>query len=156
MLIYLDSKNVANISVISIEYKRVFVSQFDSVRFELRPKRIKFYTEMSHNHHLIIFFILSIAHGVFSATKVQFFEHANFQGITFTVYMSGPCINVPDYFNDLTSSINTGGACIMLYDGSNCSGRRITVAPGTGCHNWLDGCGLNFNDKTSSASFCTE
>ncbi|XP_008487632.1 uncharacterized protein LOC103524398 [Diaphorina citri] len=62
------------------------------------------------------------------------------------------CRGIPGDFNDRTSSVNTHGGCIRLYQNSGCTGKSLELFPGSGSHNNLKAHG--FNDKASSVGNC--
>lgn len=85
---------------------------------------------------------------------VTYYEHVYFGGASDTVKLkSGRCFNLNSkFFYNSISSINTNGACVILFKDQNCSGESITVKPGSNGDNNLDV--LHFNDKTSSMKLC--
>uniref|UniRef100_A0AC34QGD4 Uncharacterized protein n=1 Tax=Panagrolaimus sp. JU765 TaxID=591449 RepID=A0AC34QGD4_9BILA len=67
------------------------------------------------------------------------------------------CHEIGAGFNDRTSSINTHGGCVALFEHSNCRGRRVIFKPGCELgecckHNNFRSCG--FNDEASSYACC--
>ncbi|XP_026679480.1 uncharacterized protein LOC103509026 [Diaphorina citri] len=69
------------------------------------------------------------------------------------IEMSGEgCQNLPGDFNDRTSSVNTHGGCVRLYEHGGCTGDVRDVFMGSGAHNDLGA--LGFNDKVTSVGNC--
>jgi len=63
------------------------------------------------------------------------------------------CRNVPNEWNDRTSSLVLYGSCLRLYKDQDCTGRMMTVSPQNRL--WLaDLNRLNFNDQITSISSC--
>uniref|UniRef100_A0A8D8RJI9 Beta/gamma crystallin 'Greek key' domain-containing protein n=1 Tax=Cacopsylla melanoneura TaxID=428564 RepID=A0A8D8RJI9_9HEMI len=62
------------------------------------------------------------------------------------------CQRIPRDFNDKTSSVNTFGGCVRLYEHRDCRGRVLELFPGSGTHSNLKK--HNFNDKASSVGNC--
>ncbi len=87
------------------------------------------------------------------AKSLTFFEHENGQGEFYSVEFEGlQCYNIPSYFNDKATSINTFDSCIISYEDSDCEGKRQVIAPGTQNHGNLGE--IDFNDKISSFRQC--
>jgi hypothetical protein len=90
-----------------------------------------------------------------SRRDIEFFEHSDHRG--FSVFYSsqkGKCYNI-EKIQDLASSVNTRGGCIVLFEHPNCRGKQVTVSAGPGnqcAHNNLHTC--RFNDITSSFQEC--
>jgi hypothetical protein len=86
---------------------------------------------------------------------IEFFEHSEHRGYSILYHSQrGICYNV-DKIQDLASSVNTRGGCIVLFEHPNCHGKKVTVSAGPGnqcAHNNLESCG--FNDITSSFQEC--
>jgi hypothetical protein len=66
------------------------------------------------------------------------------------------CYNLNQYgFVNVVSSVNTGGGCINLYEGSNCNSRYIQLHPRSWCrHHDLNVRNCNFNDRGNSFRRC--
>uniref|UniRef100_A0AC34QSN2 Uncharacterized protein n=1 Tax=Panagrolaimus sp. JU765 TaxID=591449 RepID=A0AC34QSN2_9BILA len=67
------------------------------------------------------------------------------------------CHEIGPGFNDRTSSINTHGGCVALFEDGLCQGRRVIFKPGCELgecckHDNFNSC--DFNDKASSYSCC--
>lgn len=86
-----------------------------------------------------------------SAWRVWLYRDDNHRGGHMELSGDG-CENLPGDFNDRTTSINTHGGCVRLYEHGGCTGRMLEVFPGSGAHNNL---GFNdFNDVTTSVGNC--
>ncbi|KAL1454451.1 hypothetical protein WDU94_010706 [Cyamophila willieti] len=86
-----------------------------------------------------------------TAWKASLFRDSEFRGGHIDLSGSG-CQGVPTDFNDKTSSVNTHGGCVVLYQNGGCTGQSLQLYPGKGAHNNLKKMG--FNDKTSSVGNC--
>jgi hypothetical protein len=85
---------------------------------------------------------------------VKLFDNDHHGGDSCAKNIGLECSNLPGFFNDRTTSIDTAGNCVILYEHGNCIGNSITVHGLSDCHHNLGFCGLNFNDKTSSFKEC--
>lgn len=106
---------------------------------------------------LCFFSICLVLVGSSFGATISYWQNSEYQGEQSALDMAGGVCYNSGYWNDKISSIDTRGACVILYEHSNCNsgnGRSLRVAPGTPCHNWLGGCGLNFNDIASSIKLC--
>jgi hypothetical protein len=81
---------------------------------------------------------------------VVLFDDNDFKGRANIVKGDGRCWNL-DQFNDRTSSVNTRGNCVRLYNDADCEGEWIEVEPGSGGHGYV---GDDYNDKISSVRSC--
>ncbi|CAL8128801.1 unnamed protein product [Orchesella dallaii] len=87
------------------------------------------------------------------AHKITVFKHADHRGASLKVDVSqSHCTSLPRNWDNQISSINTHGACVIIFDRSYCQGRGKAMAPGTPSHNHLGSFG--FNDKISSFKQC--
>uniref|UniRef100_A0A8D8XBK1 Beta/gamma crystallin 'Greek key' domain-containing protein n=1 Tax=Cacopsylla melanoneura TaxID=428564 RepID=A0A8D8XBK1_9HEMI len=105
---------------------------------------------MASSQLVVSAFLLVLASCLFTsavAYKVWLFRDSEFRGGHIELSGSG-CKGVPSDFNDRTSSVNTHGGCVILYQNSGCTGQSVQVFPGSGAHNNLKK--LGFNDRTSS------
>lgn len=86
-----------------------------------------------------------------SAWKVHLFRDTKFRGGHILLEGEG-CQNVQKDFKDKTSSVNTLGGCIRLYEHKHCTGRVLELFPGSGTHTNLKK--HKFNDIVSSVGNC--
>src|SRR5438874_1841352 len=105
--------------------------------------------------------------------KVNLYADANHSGATILVHNFDGCLNLDKVSlwgsdipyhggfgapatsrsaEDIVSSIDTKGNCVLVYRGRDCKEYAGQIKPGSGCHsNWGDSeCG--FNDEISSIS----
>lgn len=97
------------------------------------------------------FLIVTLLSG--SNAQIALYKDAYFGGDKHVVIGRG-CQNLPSSFNDEASSVDSHGYCVWLFQHAGCGGRSIKIEPGSPCHYWLGGCGLDFNDRTSSVELC--
>lgn len=97
-------------------------------------------------------FVLILAFNYVQGSTVQLFDDNEHQGFFFEFESSEPCRNLPHGDNQ-ASSVNTDGGCVYLYDGKDCQGKKLKIAPGVHSHNDLTK--HNFNDLTTSVGPCS-
>lgn len=108
-------------------------------------------------------------------TLVTFYEDRDFKGAKFsTIVKEGQCHNLNSIDKRSSSviycvkwvfiitwnkikkfviKINTGGACLFVYDQPNCGGNWKQISPVVNNHNRLSE--WDFNDKIRSVQFCS-
>ncbi len=100
---------------------------------------------------LFIYLAIGLSNG--QAKRSTFFEHSNWEGQSYTVEFEGlACFNMPSWFNDKASSVNTDNNCILAFEHGECEGKMERIAPGTRDHANLGG--IDMNDKISSFRQC--
>uniref|UniRef100_A0AC34G246 WAP domain-containing protein n=1 Tax=Panagrolaimus sp. ES5 TaxID=591445 RepID=A0AC34G246_9BILA len=76
---------------------------------------------------------------------------------------SKSCSNyLTEFHNDRLSSIDTGGACVYLFQHMNCQGERIKLVPDGNCggdkrccpNHWSLEANCKFNNQASSFQLC--
>lgn len=91
-------------------------------------------------------------------SSIMLYENTNFNkpqaGRSVELSINAGCTNVPDDFNDLTSSIQFLGDvdCIIAYQDYDCNGNQITITHCNDCLKDLSKCGGN--DKLSAVKLC--
>lgn len=93
------------------------------------------------------------------SAKVSFYNDSEFRGVPYEPELDGSCHDLPSSYRGSISSINTHGQCVYLHSSYGCargdlSIRRVRVAPGTPCHNWLGCNAVAFNDRAVSYRRC--
>lgn len=100
---------------------------------------------------LALLVTLACLAGSSSAWRVWLYRDSGHRGGHIEMSGNG-CKNVQSDFNDKTTSVNTHGGCVRLYQNAGCTGKMLELFPGSGAHNNLGSHG--FNDKTSSVGNC--
>ncbi|CAL8136850.1 unnamed protein product [Orchesella dallaii] len=103
---------------------------------------------------IISWISFSLFLGVCLAAQLQFFDEAEYRGLFFETGIIGPCTNLPEYGYSHASSVNTSGNCVTLYQGLDCQGLSLRVAPDMD-HNW-DLNFYEFDDTAKSFQACNE
>uniref|UniRef100_A0A914Q0K8 Uncharacterized protein n=1 Tax=Panagrolaimus davidi TaxID=227884 RepID=A0A914Q0K8_9BILA len=103
----------------------------------------------------LLFFTILVA--VTYAGRFHLYENIDQQGNRIALDIPQGCSNsVRDYhFNDMASSINTYGQCLILCADANCQGRCVKFSAGNDnqCqHSNFGAC--QFNDQASSVKNC--
>ncbi|XP_026679483.1 uncharacterized protein LOC113467478 [Diaphorina citri] len=83
--------------------------------------------------------------------KVYLYRDSDYRGGHIEMEGDG-CQGIPRDFNDKTSSVNTHGGCVRLYEHDGCTGRTLELFPGSGTHMNLKA--HKFNDKATSVGNC--
>lgn len=97
---------------------------------------------------------------------VKLYDDTNFRGgvVTVTFGSNVGCFDIRSSyypyssFNDVTSSVNSGGHCVDLFEHGNCRGASLRISPSTESHNNLGAIahpnGGTWNDRVSSLRAC--
>lgn len=86
--------------------------------------------------------------------SITLYDHQNRQGPNTTIDVKG-CTNLPDDWNDRTSSLSLHGKCIKLYKDTDCTGRVVSILSTPDNKEWLGNLKkLSMNDVISSVSSC--
>ncbi|CAH0382036.1 unnamed protein product [Bemisia tabaci] len=101
----------------------------------------------------VVIFSVVLSAVLFSADawRATLHRDSGFRGGSIDVSGNG-CVNVGKDFNDRTSSVNTHGGCIRIYQHGNCLGDMKELFPGSAAHDNLRA--LGFNDKLTSIGPC--